>query len=120
MRKKILEFKRIHESKHGRLEKLDKFEELLNNIHLDTKIAKAINHRKFLVLLVQALIGIVMIILGLAMIILPSPIYFEMFTIFYFNNNQDGFTLMDLISLVIILTGTLLLVISLIKLLKKP
>ena len=120
MRRKLSEFKKIQESRRNRLEKLDKFEELLNNIHLDTKIAKAINYRKFIVYVVQACIAVVFIILGLAMIILPAPKYFEMFTILYFNNNEDGFTLMDLISLIIVLTGIFFLVTSLIKLSKKP
>ena len=40
----------------------------------------------------------------LGMIIMPAPPFFEMFTIFYFNRN-DGITIMDLISLIIILSG---------------
>jgi hypothetical protein len=38
------------------------------------------------------------------MIIMPAPPYFEMFTIYYFNAN-DGVTLMDLISLIIVAVG---------------
>jgi hypothetical protein len=52
-------------------------------------------------------IGIIMITLGMAMIIMPAPPYFEMFTIFYFNDN-DGVTLMDLIALLIVFTGVYL------------
>jgi len=47
--------------------------------------------------------------LGFAMIIMPAPPYFEMFTIFYFNDN-DGVTLMDLISLIIIAIGLYIIV----------
>jgi hypothetical protein len=60
------------------------------------------------------LISLVLIMLGFAMIIMPAPPYFEMFTIFYFNP-QDGVTLMDVISLLIILTGVYLLVKSIYK-----
>ena len=49
-------------------------------------------------------IGITMIVMGLGMIIIPAPPFFEMFTIYYFNRN-DGITVMDLISLLIILAG---------------
>jgi hypothetical protein len=49
-------------------------------------------------------IGVIMITLGFAMIIMPAPPYFEMFTIFYFTRD-DGVTLMDLISLLIIFAG---------------
>jgi hypothetical protein len=57
------------------------------------------------------LIGLsaIMIILGLGMIIMPAPPFFEMFTIFYFNRN-DGITIMDLISLIIILAGVYFLI----------
>jgi hypothetical protein len=52
----------------------------------------------------RILVSLLIITFGFAMIILPAPPYFEMFTIFYFNE-QDGFTLMDLISLIIIFAG---------------
>jgi len=45
-----------------------------------------------------------MITLGFAMIILPTPASFEIYTIYYFNHN-DGFTVMDLISLIIVFCG---------------
>ena len=54
-------------------------------------------------------LSIIMIILGLGMIIMPAPPFFEMFTIFYFNRN-DGITIMDLISLIIILSGVYFLI----------
>jgi uncharacterized membrane protein YozB (DUF420 family) len=59
-----------------------------------------------------SVIGIVMIALGFAMIVMPAPPYFEMFTIYYFNQD-DGITIMDVISLLIILAGVYLLVRSL-------
>ena len=63
---------------------------------------------------VQFLISLTFITLGLGMVILPAPVEFEMFTIFHFTQD-DGVTLMDLISLLIIFTGVYLLVDSLIK-----
>jgi hypothetical protein len=54
--------------------------------------------------LIFMVIGIIMITLGFAMIIMPAPPSFEMFTIFYFTRD-DGVTLMDLISLLIIFAG---------------
>ena len=54
-------------------------------------------------------LSVVMIILGLGMIIMPAPPFFEMFTIFYFNRD-DGITIMDLISLIIILSGVYFLI----------
>lgn len=53
---------------------------------------------------ILAAVGIIMIIMGFGMIIIPAPPFFEMFTIYYFNRN-DGITVMDLISLLIILAG---------------
>ena len=55
-----------------------------------------------------------MITLGFGMIIMPAPPYFEMFTIFYFNQN-DGITIMDLISLLIILAGIYLLIKAIVR-----
>lgn len=49
-------------------------------------------------------IGAILITLGFAMIIMPAPPYFEMFTIFYFTRD-DGVTLMDLISLLVVFAG---------------
>jgi hypothetical protein len=49
-------------------------------------------------------IDIIMIVIGVGMIILPATPLFTMFTIHYFSRN-DGITLVDLISLLIILAG---------------
>ncbi len=52
----------------------------------------------------RMIISILLIALGFAMIILPTPAVFEIYTLFYFNHN-DGFTVMDLISLIIVFCG---------------
>jgi hypothetical protein len=96
-------------------------DEMLNNLAVlleekpvNSRIAQEYvrkNHAKRIVLV---LLGIVMVTLGFAMIIMPAPPYFEMFTIFYFNND-DGVTLMDLIALAIVLAGVYLIINSLVK-----
>ncbi|NCI45558.1 hypothetical protein [Sediminibacterium soli] len=52
----------------------------------------------------RVIVSLLIIMLGFAMIILPTPPSFEIYTLFLFNDN-DGFTLMDLISLVIVFAG---------------
>ncbi len=100
----IAEFKKVDNVELSRLEKLDKIEMLLKTNYIDTKVVKSFAYKRFMEMIVPVLIGIVMVTLGFAMIILPAPPYFEMFTIFHFTLD-DGFTLMDLISLIIILSG---------------
>ena len=100
----IEEFKKVDDDHLSRLEKLDKIESTLKNNYIDTKVAKSVAVKRYLEMIIPLCIGFIMVTLGLAMIILPAPPYFEMFTIFYFSAD-DGFTLMDLISLIIILTG---------------
>ena len=100
----IEEFKKVDDDHLSRLEKLDKIESILKNNYIDTKVAKSVAVKRYLEMIIPLCIGFIMVTLGLAMIILPAPPYFEMFTIFYFSAD-DGFTLMDLISLIIILTG---------------
>ncbi|RYD69039.1 MAG: hypothetical protein EOP55_24625 [Sphingobacteriales bacterium] len=69
------------------------------------KFSLAENFKKGLLVI----IGIIMITLGMAMIIMPAPPYFEMFTIFHFNPN-DGVTIMDVLSLLIVFAGVYLFV----------
>lgn len=100
----ITELQKVDDFDLSRLEKLDKIEMLLKTNYIDTKTIKTFKVKRFAEMIVPVFIGIVMVTLGFAMIILPAPPYFEMFTIFHFTLN-DGFTLMDLISLIIILSG---------------
>jgi hypothetical protein len=87
-----------------KLEQLDQLELLLTTNHLDSKQANKIVFKQVLLKSIKIIIGFLFVTLGFAMIIMPAPPYFEMFTIIYFNDN-DGFTLMDLISLIIIAVG---------------
>ncbi|MDB5119516.1 MAG: hypothetical protein JWN56_734 [Sphingobacteriales bacterium] len=88
---------------------LDNISLLLERHDIDSKQAKSYLWHESVKRVVVSMISIVLICLGFAMIIMPAPPYFEMFTIFYFNPN-DGVTLMDLISLLIVLSGVYLLI----------
>lgn len=107
-------FRKVDDAPLSRLEKLDKIELILQDNYIDTKVAKSVIVKRYLEMIIPICIGFIMVTLGLAMIILPAPPYFEMFTIFHFTLN-DGFTLMDLISLIIILTGVFVIVKSYFK-----
>lgn len=92
-----------------KLQQLDELELLLTTNHLDSKQAHRITIKHILLKSITVIIGFLFVTLGFAMIIMPAPPYFEMFTIFYFNDN-DGVTLMDLISLIIIAIGLYIIV----------
>ncbi len=110
----ISEFKKVDDDALSRLEKLDKIEFILKTNYIDTKVAKSVAVKRFIEMIIPVCLGFVMLTLGLAMIILPAPPYFEMFTIFNFTTN-DGFTLMDLISLIIVLSGVFIIIKSYFK-----
>jgi hypothetical protein len=92
-----------------KLDQLDQLEMLLTTNHLDSKQANKIVFKNVFLKSIKIIIGFLFVTLGFAMIIMPAPPYFEMFTIFYFNDN-DGVTLMDLISLIIIAIGIYIIV----------
>ncbi|RVU02716.1 hypothetical protein EOD41_01890 [Mucilaginibacter limnophilus] len=110
---KIDAFRSLDTSNASRLELLDEFSILLSSNQIDSNTSKkyiATHSTNVLVII----IGIVMITLGFAMIIMPAPPDFEIYTVFYFNQN-DGVTIMDLISLLIVLAGIYLLIKSVYK-----
>jgi hypothetical protein len=98
----------------NRADLLDEFSVLLASHQVDSNMSKKHLRGERISRFFLIIISMVLIMLGFAMIIMPAPPYFEMFTIFYFNP-QDGVTLMDVISLLIILTGIYLLVKSVYK-----
>ncbi len=111
--KEINAYKLIGENKDAsREDLLDEFSTLLLSNKIDSRVSTAYLRNQRLKKTVLAITGVVMITLGMAMIIMPAPPYFEMFTIYYFNIN-DGITLMDLISLIVVLCGIYILVRSL-------
>jgi ABC-type multidrug transport system fused ATPase/permease subunit len=105
----INEIKDVSLSEIDKIAQLDKLEFLLNNNHLDSDQAKKVTLSDRFIRIIKIFIGFLFVTLGFAMIIMPAPPYFEMFTIFYFNPN-DGVTLMDLISLIIIAVGIYIIV----------
>jgi hypothetical protein len=109
-------FKRLDtDQTSSREQLLDEFTILLSANPVDSNLSKKHLRTERFSKIVLVLISIVMITLGLAMIVMPAPPYFEMFTIYYFTPD-DGVTLMDLISLLIVLAGVYLLIKSQLKL----
>ncbi len=93
----------------SREELLDEFSILLTNTRIDSSLSKKFIRQERTSNFVLIMIALIMIALGFAIIVMPAPPYFEMFTIYYFNPN-DGITIMDVISLLIILAGVYLLI----------
>lgn len=111
---KTIDAYRELDKEQNRLELLDDLELLLSQHPLDSEAAKNYLYRERMKKTLVLCIGIIMITLGMGMIIMPAPPYFEMFTIFYFNKN-DGITIMDVISLLIVFTGVYLFISAIIK-----
>lgn len=111
----IVAFKQM-DNKNGasRTELLDNLDILLSAHTLDSKQSRNYILQKRFKSAITICISLLLILLGFAMIIMPAPPYFEMFTIFYFNRN-DGVTLMDLISLLVVFTGIYLLISSILR-----
>lgn len=107
-RQDLDEFKKLDDSSLSRLEKADDLEKLLSKYQLDSNDAPKIISRDKGSGISLMILSVLLILLGFAMVVMPAPPYFEMFTIFYFSQN-DGVTLMDLIALVIVFTGVYLL-----------
>jgi len=93
----------------SREELLDEFAMLLLSNKVDSKVAGKYLKAKRINNLLLIVISVAMVTLGLSMIIIEAPPYFEMFTIYYFTEN-DGITLMDVIACIIILTGIYMLI----------
>lgn len=99
------------DNQSSRLELLDGMDQLLSVSTIDSKTGKKFLRQRLFKRIIMCLIGLTMIVTGFAMIILPAPPNFEMFTIFYFTHD-DGVTIMDLISLLVILCGVFLFIVS--------
>jgi len=110
----IQEIKQLSLSGMEKMDQLDQLEQILNTNYLDSRQVSKNKISDGLGKIVRVLIGFLFITLGFAMIIMPAPPYFEMFTIFHFTPD-DGVTLMDLISLIIIAMGTFIVIRSLLN-----
>ncbi|MBA3828326.1 MAG: hypothetical protein H0X33_05275 [Taibaiella sp.] len=116
VRQRIDPFRELDEETDlSRFELLDRMGHLLSENKLDSKSVKKYNRKEFLQKGILCIIAIVLIVLGFAMIIMPAPPSFEIYTVFYFTPD-DGVTIMDLVSLLVILCGIFLFIISLNKL----
>lgn len=113
-KKTVAAFRQLDTAAGSREDMVENLGKLLANYPLDSQSTKAYFRQEAAKRWLVIVIGLVMITLGMGMIIMPAPPYFEMFTLYYFNDN-DGITIMDLISLLVVLCGIYLLVSSLLK-----
>lgn len=95
----------------SREELLEGLEKLLSETKIDSKISSSYLKKNAFQKGIMFILAILLIVFGFAMIIMPAPPSFEIFTVFYFNAN-DGVTIMDLVSLLIIFGGVLLFVLN--------
>ncbi|GAA4315994.1 hypothetical protein GCM10023149_12820 [Mucilaginibacter gynuensis] len=93
----------------SRADLLDEFSILLSSHQIDSNVSKSYIRTEKSANWVLMAISIVLITLGFAMIVMPAPPSFEIFTVFYFTQN-DGVTVMDLVSLLVVLCGVYLLI----------
>lgn len=108
----IQPYKELNEENNlSREELLDGLEKLLVTNKIDSKVSRRYLRQHALQRFILCLIAVLLIGTGFAMIIMPAPPSFELFTVFYFNPN-DGVTIMDLVSLLIILSGVFLFVLN--------
>ena len=98
----------------SREELLDNLGKLLTNNEIDSNVSRRYLRKNAFQKFLLCVIAVILIATGFAMIIMPAPPSFEIFTVFYFNAN-DGVTIMDLVSLLIILSGVFLFVLNLNK-----
>jgi hypothetical protein len=107
-------FEQLDNEALSREDLLDRLGDLLKEHPVDSEQATMYVKKSTAKRIVLALLGLIMITLGFGMIAIPAPPYFELFTVLYFPNGH-GVTIMDLISLVIILIGVYLLIMALIR-----
>ncbi|OJV12772.1 MAG: hypothetical protein BGO21_03255 [Dyadobacter sp. 50-39] len=109
--KKLAPFRALDQDNNlSREELLEGLEKLLAENQFDSRINSP-KRSKIVQKGVMFVFAILLIIVGFAMIIMPAPPSFELFTVFYFNIN-DGVTIMDLVSLLIIFGGVLMFVLN--------
>lgn len=102
-------YEQLDDEEMSRADRLDELARLLNTNPVDNKTVREYRRSNWTAKIAALSIGITLIALGFAMIILPAPADFEIYTLFYLNAN-DGVTIMDVISLLIIFTGIFIIV----------
>lgn len=112
MHKKVAPFQALGEDNSlSREELLEGLEKLLAENQIDSKISNTGTGSKGFQKGVVLILAVLLITTGFAMIIMPAPASFEIATVFYFTP-QDGVTVMDLVSLLVIFGGVLLIVLN--------
>ncbi|GGM87242.1 hypothetical protein GCM10010967_19550 [Dyadobacter beijingensis] len=110
--KRIAPFKELDQDNNlSREELLEGLEKLLAENQIDSRMNAPKRSGKLVQKGVMFILALLLIVVGFAMIIMPAPPSFELFTVYYFNIN-DGVTIMDLVSLLIIFGGVLLFVLN--------
>jgi hypothetical protein len=107
-------FEELDEVNATRLELAENLENLLSMYELDSKVSQKYINAERLLKFVLMITSMLLIAFGFALIVMPATPEFEMFTIFHFTRD-DGFTLMDLIALLIVFTGVYLFIRSVVK-----
>ncbi|WP_353720645.1 hypothetical protein [Dyadobacter sp. 676] len=110
-RKRIAPFREFDQDNNlSREELLEGLEKLLAEHRIDSRM-NAPKRGKIVQKGLMFVIAILLIVSGFAMIIMPAPPSFELFTVYYFNVD-DGVTIMDLVSLLVIFGGVLMFVLN--------
>ncbi|MCF0068946.1 hypothetical protein LZD49_00595 [Dyadobacter sp. CY261] len=110
--KRIAPFRELDQDNNlSREELLEGLEKLLAENQIDSRMNAPKRGGKVVQKGLMFILAILLIVVGFAMIIMPAPPSFELFTVYYFNIN-DGVTIMDLVSLLIIFGGVLMFVLN--------
>jgi hypothetical protein len=102
-------YKELDDKYLSRVDMLDELGKLLLTNPVDNNTMKQHKKKDILTSTLVSAIGFIMMALGLAMIILPAPASFEIYTLFYFTPD-DGVTIMDVISLLILFAGVFIVI----------
>lgn len=113
-REQIELYRQLDDTDMSRMDMLNELGRLLDTTQLDSQTVKEYRKTEWASKTVTFIIGSTLMALGFAMIVLPTPASFEMYTLFYFTAD-DGVTLMDIISLLIVLTGVFIIITALKK-----
>ncbi len=114
MYRSVKAYRQLDDEEGSREEMLDKLGDLLASNRLDSRQSKIYLVQRKAGNWLLTLIGLVTILLGMGMIVMPAPADFELYTIFYISAN-DGVTIMDVVSLLVMLGGVYLVLMSMSK-----
>lgn len=113
-KEKIEMYHRLDDDNLSRVEMLNELGNLLNTLPVDNRGVQEYRKREWASKIMAVVIGCTLMALGFSMIVLPTPGSFEIYTLFYFTPD-DGVTIMDIISLLIVFTGVFIIITALKK-----